>query len=216
MKIKGAIFDMDGTLLDSMGFWHTVGQEYLNKIGARQAEDGGKMFLELGMKTWHKYHVENYGLEKSFEEVKAGIYEIMNQKYATEVSCKPGVIDMLERLSRKGVKMCLATATDRESVEFVLKKLGIDKYFSKIFTSSEVGVGKREPLIYELALEYLGTPKDETYVFEDAYYAMKTAHNAGFKVAGVYDVNVTQTVDEIKSLCDCYIARDDNYNFEIE
>jgi HAD superfamily hydrolase (TIGR01509 family) len=123
---------------------------------------------------------------------------------------------MLERLSRKGVKMCLATATDRESVEFVLKKLGIDKYFSKIFTSSEVGVGKREPLIYELALEYLGTPKDETYVFEDAYYAMKTAHNAGFKVAGVYDVNVTQTVDEIKSLCDCYIARDDNYNFEIE
>jgi beta-phosphoglucomutase-like phosphatase (HAD superfamily) len=112
--------------------------------------------------------------------------------------------------------MCLATATERATVEPVLKKLGIDKYFSRIFTSGEVGVGKREPRIYEVALEYLGTDKETTYVFEDAAYALRTAYTNGFKVVGVYDKNVYATEDEIKSLCHVYLDKDSLYRLDLE
>ena len=111
--------------------------------------------------------------------------------------------------------MCLATATDRATLEKILKRLNIEKYFSKIFTSGEVGVGKQEPLIYNLALEYLGTPKDSTYVFEDAIYAMRTAYTNGFNVVGVYDKNVYATEDEVKSLCHIYLDKDSKYNLPL-
>ena len=216
MKIKGAIFDMDGTLLNSMDYWSTAPLEYLDSIGAKYGEDSSKIFLEDGMKRWVDYQNENYGTSLSFEEANAGIYSIMDEKYKTVVKVKDGVFEMLDKLKAHGVKMCLATATDRSSVEKILEKLGLTKYFSKIFTSSEVGKGKREPLIYELALEYLGTPKDETYIFEDALYAITTAHNNGFKVVGIYDKNAYAPKETIIALCDYYLDENDKYEFEIE
>ena len=135
----------------------------------------------------------------------------MGEKYDTVVNVKDGAREMLEELYERGVKMCLATATDREQVEAILKRLGIEKYFSRIFTTSEVGVGKSSPRIYEIALEYLGTPKDETYVFEDAYYALKTAYENGFRTVGVYDKNVFVSEDEIRALSHYYIDKNNKY-----
>ena len=112
--------------------------------------------------------------------------------------------------------MCLATATDRATVEKILKKLDLEKYFLRIFTSGEVGVGKREPLIYQLALDFLGTDKESTYVFEDAIYAMKTAFQNGFNVVGVYDKNVYATQTEVKKYCHIYLDKNSNYNLNIE
>ncbi|MBQ8163784.1 MAG: HAD family phosphatase [Clostridia bacterium] len=211
MNIKGAIFDMDGTLLDSMDYWATVAEEYLQKHGINAEKETNRDFLEKGMKEWTLGINEKFAFDRSFEEVKQGINSLMSEKYNTVVKVKDGVREMLEELYQRGVKMCLATATDRALVESILKRLGIEKYFSRIFTTGEVGVGKSEPLIYELALEYLGTPRDETYIFEDAYYALKTAHNNGFKAVGVYDKNVFVSEDEIKALCDYYIDKDNKF-----
>lgn len=216
MKITGAIFDMDGTLLDSMDYWGSVASEYLREIGIAPQDGEDRLFLESGMKEWYGHCVDTYGITLSHEEVKTGVYSAMNKKYATVVNLKDGALELLERLSKAGVKMCLATATDRPTVEMIIKRLGIDKYFSRIFTAQEVGVGKREPVIYERALEYLGTPKDETYVFEDAYYALVTAHGASFKTVGVYDKNVFVPREQILPLCTYFLDEDSKYHLDIE
>ncbi len=215
MKITGAIFDLDGTLLNSMDHWARVPDELLSEMNINPIESTSKRFLEDGMKNWYEFCQREYGLNATYDEAKKRIYEIMDQKYRTIIDIKDGARQMLDKLYNSGVKICLATATDRSSVELVLKRLNIEKYFSRIFTTGEVGVGKREPLIYELALEYLGTDKETTYIFEDAVYAMTTAYNNGFKVVGVYDKNVYATEDEVKKLCHVYLDKDSRYNLPI-
>ena len=216
MKITGAIFDMDGTLLNSMDYWGVVAGEYLLKKGITPTEDTNCRFLSDGMKSWYEYCVKEYGLSEDFDTVKKEIYSEMDKKYKTVVQLKDGAGELLERLSENGVKMCLATATDRETVNIIIEKLGLKKYFSKIFTSGEVGLGKRFPKIYELALEYLGTDRETTYVFEDAHYAIVTAHENGFKVVGVYDKNVFVPKEEVKALCDIYLDEGSKYALDIE
>lgn len=215
MKITGAIFDLDGTLLNSMDYWASAPEEYLSSLGITPTENTNKRFLEDGMKNWYEFCQREYGLSHTYDQVKKKIYEIMEQKYFTVIDVKDGARQMLDTLYKNGVKMCLATATDRFCVEHVLNRLDIAKYFSRIFTCGEVGSGKREPLIYNLALEYLGTDKETTYIFEDAFYAMKTAYNAGFNVVGVYDKNVFATEDEVKKLCHIYLDKDSHYNLPL-
>ena len=103
------------------------------------------------------------------------------------IKCKEGVSEFLEILAARGVKMCVATATDKHLALPALKRNGLDKYFGEIFTCTGVGKAKNEPDIYNAALSYLGTKIDETLVFEDSYHAAETAKKAGFKVAAVYD-----------------------------
>lgn len=216
MKITGAIFDMDGTLLDSMDYWGIAAGEYLKHLGIEVSENVDKYFLEEGIRAWYDYCVEKYALGEPFEVAKAWIYEFMNQRYRTVVKDKEGAREMLERLHSAGVKMCLATATNRPTVEMILERLSLGKYFDRAFTCGEVGVGKREPLIYNLALEHLGTDKETTYVFEDAHYALKTAHEAGFKTVCIYDKNAYEPIEEMKRLCDLYLSENDKYRFDFE
>lgn len=212
MKITGAIFDMDGTLLNSMDYWAIVPTEYLNSKQLLPKENTNRLFTDMGMKWWYEYQEIPY----PFEEVSNDIYALMQKYYDKDIVLKDGVYDMLLRLKNAGVKMCLATATDRDVVEKILTKLNIIDFFSAIFTSKEVGKGKRHPLIFEKALEFLGTDKETTYVFEDAIHAMHTCHANGFKVVGVYDKNVFATLDEILPLCNFYLDKDSKYRFDID
>lgn len=216
MKITGAIFDLDGTLLNSMDYWGEVAGVFLQSCGLSTQDDTNRRFLETGMKSWHSWCQEKLGLGADYDTSKKYIYDYMNEKYASEVCLKDGARELLEGLCRAGVKMCLATATDRETVEMVLERLDIRKYFSKIFTCAEVGVGKREPLIYKLALEHLGTPKETTYVFEDAHYALKTAHDNGFNTVCIYDKNVFVPKEEMKKLAHIYLDEGDRYKIDID
>ena len=212
MKITGAIFDMDGTLIDSMDYWAVVATDYLKSVRIEPPRDTDRDYLENGMKSWR----ERTCPDIPYEEVSKGIYGIMENYYDNNVSLKDGVKDMLEKLRAHGVKMCLATATDRFLVEKVLGQLGILEYFTAIFTTKEVGFGKRYPFIYERAREFLGTDRETTYVFEDAIYAIKTCHQNGIKVVGVYDKNSYAENKEVISLCNYYIDKTSKYQFEIE
>ncbi len=216
MKITGAIFDMDGTLLDSMDYWAIVAGEYLKSKGVTPLEDDNRYFLEDGLSAWYNRTIEKHGIDASLEEVTKDIYEIINGYYRTVVKLKDGALSLLEKLRSKGAKICLATATDRKYVVEILDRLGISQYFCGIFTTREVGVGKRSPLIYQRANEFLGTDKETTYVFEDAYYAIKTCHANGINVIGVYDKNIFVPKEEIKALCNHYIDEGDRYNLDIE
>ena len=212
MKIKGAIYDMDGTLLDSMQYWDTVGKEYLERRGITVDEKTENNILNIGILRFSEFCRKNYGMDVTYEEVLYDIHAIMEEKYETVVTLKTGAKEMLERFKQNGVKMCVATATEQSTAKKVLKKLGILDYFSEVFTSTMVGKGKESPLIYETALSHLGTPKDETYIFEDAWYAINTAHNNGFKVVGIEDANTVIPTSEIVPLCDYFLYTKDNYN----
>ena len=212
MKIKGAIFDMDGTLLDSMKYWNTVGIDYLTRKGIKYNNDKENQILNVGIRKFTEYCNETYGLNETYEKVLQEMHDIISEKYNTVVSLKPGALEMLKKFKANGVKMCIATATEQKEAMSVLKRLGVLDYFSEIFTTTIVGADKNSPLIYEVALEHLGTKKEETYIFEDAYYAINTAHNNGFLVVGIEDENTVVPTTEIAPLCDHFLYEKDEYN----
>lgn len=202
--IKGAIFDLDGTLLDSLDIWETVAQDYLRELGYEPREDINEMFKAFSLYQAACYYRETYGIRLSVEELMAGINRRVEDFYFHTVPAKPGIQEFLEKISGKNVRMCVATATDRYQAEAALKRCGIAGYFSEIFTCTEVGSGKDEPLIYRAALAHLGTAKEETAVFEDALHAIKTAKQDGFPTVGIYDRHHREQ-DEIQRLADAYV-----------
>ena len=202
--LKGAIFDLDGTLLDSMFIWDTIGEDYLRTLGKEPHENLKEAFMTLTLEEAAEYYREHYGVTLSVKEIVDGVNAMVEGIYRTKVTPKSGVTDYLRLLKDNGVKMCIATVTDRYLVEETLERLGILHYFSGIFTCAQVGYGKDKPIIYRKALEQLGTPKEDTYVFEDALYALRTARADGFPTVGVYDRHENRQ-DELKNLADHYI-----------
>ena len=203
--IKGAIFDMDGTLIDSMFIWDTFGEDYLKTFGIQPKENLTEVFKTFTLEQAANYYRDNYGIRLSVSEIVEGINNMVAEIYRTKVALKPGIDDFLKRMQHSGVKMCVATVTDRPVAEEVLKRLNIYEYFSAIFTCGEVGCNKETPDIYRKALKHLGTEKSETVVFEDVLHALKTAKEDGFKVAAVYDSHEPEQV-EMKEIADYYIT----------
>ena len=203
--IKGAIFDFDGTLVDSMFIWDTFGEDYLRTLGKEPKENLTETFKTFTLEQAAEYYREHYGVTLSVGDIVDGVNEMVAEIYRTKVTLKDGVREFLRDLRSKGVKMCVATVTDRPIVEDVLCNLGIRDFFTEIFTCAEVGYNKETPHIYRAALEALGTKKDETVVFEDALHALLTAKNDGFPVAAVQDMHEAKQV-EMRAVADYYIS----------
>lgn len=205
MKMKGAIFDLDGTLLDSMGMWYTIGEEYLTQKGITPPANLWGKLKTLSMVQSAVFFKETYGLPESVEEIISQVNALIEHKYFTQIQLKPGVLPLVRELHRRGVKMCVATASDRHLAEGALKRLGVMEYLCGIFTCTEVGCGKDQPLIYEKAMERMHTSKSDTVVFEDALHAVETAKGAGFLVMGVHDASADEDWEQIKKSADWYI-----------
>lgn len=203
--IKGAIFDVDGTLLDSMEIWEDAGARYLRRIGVEPEKNLSEILYPMTMAEGAEYVKERYRLEFALDEIIQGVLDTVRDFYFYEASVKPGVKELLVWMKEKNIPMTAATASDREHIESAFKRLGIDGYFRRIFTCSEVGAGKRQPLIYEKAAAYLGAKPGELLVFEDALYALMTAKNAGFRTVGVYDRFSEGEQKEMKRQADIYL-----------
>lgn len=206
MKIAGAIFDLDGVLLDSMFLWDTLGETYLRSRGIQPREDINEVLRPMSLLQAATYFHADYGINDSVQEIMDGINRLVEHYYVDLVKPKPGVIHYLDKLKNNHVKMCITTATDRFMVDAAMKRNRMEQYFEKIFTCTEVGHGKDEPDIYLQALSYLGTSKNETMVFEDALYAIRTAKNADFPVVAVYDESARSQQAKIIKLADAYIT----------
>lgn len=204
MKLQGAIFDVDGTLLDSMSIWDTIGADYLRSIGYRPREDLNEVFKNMSLLQAAEYYRREYGVTRSVDEIMAGVNAMLEHFYRQDAPLKPGAAELLERLRRRGTRLCVATATDRYLVEAALERCGVLSCFDGIFTCNEVGHGKDEPVIFERALDFLGTERSETLVFDDALYAVRTAKKAGFPVAAVYDSH-EKAQAELRTLADLYL-----------
>lgn len=205
MNIEGAIFDLDGTLMDSMFIWDTIGEDYLRSRGVTPRENLRETFKSMSLLQAARYYRREYGLEESEIEIMAGVNAQIAHYYEGVVRAKPGAAELLRALSRRGARLCVATATDRPLVEAALARNGLSGYFERVFTCTEVGAGKDRPDIYHLARECLGTKPEATYVFEDALYALRTAKAAGYPVVGVYDASEAAHQAEIQALSDVYV-----------
>ena len=202
--IKGAIFDLDGTLLDSMSIWDTIGEDYLRSLGIEPRENLAETFKTFTLEESAEYYRTHYGVTLSVAEIVDGVNRMIEDFYKNTVPLKKGVSEFLAGLSKAGVRMCIATVTDKYLVEAALKRLGVRGYFSEIFTTAEVGCSKNKPTIYRTALDHLGTPKSETVVFEDTLHALMTAKNDGFPVVAVYDKH-EKNQERLKEIADIYI-----------
>lgn len=202
--IRGAIFDADGTLLDSMPMWSGVGSGYLRSLGIEPRDDVDERFRDMSLYQSAVYLKEEYELQLSLDEIAAGINKMVDHLYAETVPMKAGVVDVLEGLRQRGVKMCVATASEAYQISMALERCGTAHYFEKVMSCVDVGHGKDEPIIFRMAQELLGTEKNETFVFEDAVYAAKTATADGYNVVGVYDESVGDP-SEMLSLASHYI-----------
>lgn len=201
--LKGAIFDFDGTIVDSMYIWENIAADYLLSLGIKPKEDINKVFEKLSLNEAAEYYRTNYGVKLSTEQIICGINEMIKEFYRTKVTLKNCIAEYLEYLSGKKVKMCIATLTNKEIVKETLHRLGVSEYFPEVFTCLQTG--KTEPDIYRTALLHLGTKKEETCVFEDAFYAAETAKKDGFSVVGIYD-KYERNQEKMMSVCDMYIS----------
>lgn len=200
----GAIFDVDGTLLDSMSIWDTIGVDYLRSIGYEPRENLKIVFKNMSLYQAARHYQDGYGVTLGIDEIIAGVNAMLEQYYRFEAPLKEGAAELLEQFRTSGVKLCIVTATDRYLVEAALERCGVLSCFGEIFTCNAVGYGKDEPYIFEKALRFLGTKKTETIIFDDALYAIRTAKEAGFPVAAVYDSH-EKAQEQVRALADVYL-----------
>ena len=213
-NIKGAIFDMDGTLVDSLMLWDII----WSKFGSQFCKDGifapseadDKAVRTMTLKDAMYYIHNQYNIGKSGDELLEMVNEIITNFYSKEVMLKEGVAEFLEYLDKNGVKMCIASATAIQLIKIALKHCNIENYFTDILSCADIGKGKDKPDIYLKALETLGTSADETCIFEDSHIAICTADTIGIKTVGIYDkYNYGQ--DEIKKIATVYIGEGDSF-----
>ena len=184
--IKGLIFDLDGTILDSMPSWYKLGLVYAEKKGVSDYEFFSNLLKVYSIKESSKILKEKYFKNEDENDILNDLQRLLKELYFKEVKLKKNVLQFLEKSFNKGILMYLATATDKNLVIDVLKHFKLDKYFMGIITVNETR-SKRYPDIYDYACKMLKLNKDEVLVFEDALYAIKTLNLNGYNVIGIAD-----------------------------
>jgi len=208
-NIKGAIFDMDGTLIDSLMIWDVIwerlGIKFLNRVGFRPTPEDDKSVRTMTLREAMHFIHSSYGFGSNGDEVLDTVNEIIVDFYSHYVELKKGVLNFLEHCYNREIKMCIASATDLSLINIAIEHCGIEKYFVDVLSCAELGKGKDKPDIYLAALETLGTNIEETCIFEDSLVAIKTANKLGIKTVGIYDkFNYGQ--DEMKNISSVYIS----------
>ena len=207
MAIRGAIFDMDGTLTESMHLWIEIGRRYLESLGYTVGPEQNREMTKMLLEPMALYMQDEFGLAKSQEQIIAEINKIVEPGYFEDVAVKPTVVESLEAMQERGIRMCVATATDRHLTEACLKRNGIDRFFSAIFTCGEEHCNKRTSQIYDKARAHLGTSPEETYIFEDTYVSILGAKQSGCRIVALEDRWSEKKRDLIKETADVYVAR---------
>jgi len=188
MDKRFAIFDMDGTLVDSMVYWENLATEFLESKGIRSmSPDILERIKPMTMTESAALFIREYALSGTPESVAAEMNAMMDEHYRKDIPLKPGAATYLEMLHNKRVVMCVASATAEELMEACLTRLGVEHYFSFLLSCETVGAGKNQPDVYWESAKRFGAEPTEIAVYEDALYAAETAKSAGFYTVAVRD-----------------------------
>lgn len=205
MKIKAAIFDADGTLLDSMGQWNLVPYKYVKSLGVAADENIAEKLFTMTISEAAEFIIDEYKLSVTVEEAVEGMDAIIREFYKNDVKLKDGAGELLEFFKSYGIPMVIGTSTDRDCIEVGLERTGISAYFDRIYTSTEVGKSKEKPDLFIQAMEFMKSSPDETIVFEDGLYSLRTAAALGMKTVGIFDEVSLSNQKELKELADLYV-----------
>ena len=205
---KGAIFDMDGTLLDSMRVWKRLTQGYLKQFGLHVTDEEYAACEGFSQPQVAQYFADRYPqLPGGAAGLMEGMDKLITARYATVAKPKDGVLPFLDGLRRRGVKMAIATLTARRHAEKALRDRNMLDYFDFMLTIEDVGVSKYQPDIYLMSAERLELAPADCVVFEDAPYACTTAKKAGFRVCGVVEAAYAAGEQELRASSDLIIER---------
>lgn len=199
-NIEGAVFDLDGTLLDSSWVWEKVDEKFLGDRGFQVPDDYVDEISPLGAERAAVYTIERFGLNEDKDDIVREWIEMAKKEYATEVVCKPYAKEFLEELHKLNIKMAVATSSDRELFIKTLEREGILKYFQKIVTVDEVERGKGYPDIYEEAARRIKVNPHKCLVFEDILAGVTGASLGEFNVVAVFDEKSKHNWEKIKSI----------------
>ena len=204
-NIKACLFDMDGTLLDSMHIWKDIDIEFLGRFGYElpptlQREIEGMSFRETAC-----YIKDRFSLPPSIEEIMNIWNEMAFQKYSEEIFFKEGAFEFVKMLKEKGIRTAICTSNSRELVNAVAEHLGFMPYFDTIITSCEVGAGKPAPDIYLEAAKRVGVEPEHCMVFEDIVTGLTAGKRAGMKLCAVEDVYSADQREAKKAMADYYV-----------
>ena len=208
-SVKFAIFDMDGTLIDSLGYWEylwgELGKKYLGISGFLADKEIDRMVRTVTLTEASVIIKDKYFPMAEATEIYDFAIEILKEHYGSRVSAKDGALEFVKHLNEKGVKMCVASATEPGYIKFALERCGLSSFFEFVISCAEVGAGKEKPDVFLEALRRLGGNLSEACVFEDSYVALESAKNAGFMTVGIYDkYNYGQ--DRLKGASNFYIG----------
>ncbi len=201
-----AIFDLDGTLIDSMPMWEEIDHEMLTSRGVvydhvATTEETKALSIAEVFDYWR----EHFGITDTNEQLSAEVNERVRAAYATTVELKPHVMEYLDALKAQGVRMCVATSTTLPLVEVVMRRLGLWDRFEFVLSAHDVGRGKEFPDVYLEAARRLGARPDQCTVYEDTLAAVKTAAAAGFHTVGVADSCGQAAAPQISAAAQCYV-----------
>lgn len=202
---KAVIFDFDGTLVDSMGLWHSIDHIYLerhHKVCPETLpyEIAGKSFTETA-----EYFKERFELEDSIEDIKAEWVAMSHEEYLNHVHFKPGALRLIRDLHSRRQRIAMATSNNRETTEAFLQKHNVLSYFDILCFTTEVGAGKPNPAVFNQAAQLLSLPADDCLVFEDTLEGIQAAKAAGMDVIAVADLWQGDHLVKIKNLADGFI-----------
>lgn len=212
MNMKGAIFDLDGTLIDSLFFWDRLwvklGEKYLGNSEFRPGPVLEKAVRTVTFRDAAKLLHEEFGFGDPDE-----IYDLMHdfciEIYRDEATFKPGAKELLDHMKSRGIRMCIASASMPDLLRAIFDRFGLDDYFPKIISCADVGKGKSHPDVFIAAETYMGTSREDTWVFEDSIVSLETAQKAGFKTVGVFDKH-NFNLDRVPEVSTEYIGETDS------
>lgn len=205
-EIKGVIFDMDGTLIDSMWVWEEVDVDYVKRYQLVEPEGFYEAIEGMRFTDVAKYYKKTFPqIRDSVEQIKADWMEMGYRLYRDEVELKSGVKEFLEELKKRGIKIGIATSNDRDMTEMVLEARGILQEFDAICTSDEVKIGKPAPDVYLKAAEDLGVDPKDCLIFEDVPAGLMAGKSAGMKTCAVADKFSEDQIEKKRALADYFI-----------
>lgn len=202
---KAVIFDLDGTLMDSMWMWKDIDIEYLGRYGFDVPEELQKDIEGMGFTETASYFKKRFGLRESVEEIKQEWNRMAYDKYAHEVRLKPGAGAFLCEMKARGIRTAIASSNSRELITACLLANGVEDKFDCIMTSCDVAKGKPSPDIYLAVAHELGVSEKDSLVFEDVPMGILAGKSAGMTVCAVADDFSKDQIGQIRQLADYYI-----------